>query len=381
MTARGALAAQHLEELTLNAWPAPRRILFDGWLLNFAHGYTRRANSIWPLYPSSLPLGAKIEACEAIYAARGQPVLFKLSSQAMHAALDAELARRGYVAEGETSVQTAELGGRPADDGTDRPVDDAAVRPADEAAVRPAADEAAVRPAADEAAAQRLTDRATVRPAGETTAARPATALSPAPAATDRTAAPPAMDLAAVPVVTDLGAVTAATDLGAVPAVAGRGAVQPATDLAAVRPATDLRAVRLVTDLQDGWLDDFGRLSGTPAQARPAMVSLLQAIAPDHVFASLDLGHGQGVVGVGLATAERGHVGLFDIVVDGAVRNQGLGRRIVSALLDWGRGRGAERAYLAVVSDNRPARHLYARLGFAEVYTYWYRRRTAPDGA
>ena len=247
----------NLEELTLNAWPAPQRILFDGWVLNFARGYTRRANSIWPLYPSSLPLGAKIEACEAIYAARSQPVIFKLTSQSVHAELDAELARRGYLAEAETSVQTAALDGQ---------------------------------------------------------------------------------------------------------------------------PATDDAAVRLTTDLQDGWLDDFGRLSGTSAHVRPAMASLLATIAPDHVFASLAAGHDQGAAGVGLAVAERGSVGLFDIVVDAAVRNQGLGRRIVSALLDWGRTRGAERAYLAVVSDNQPARHLYARLGFAEVYTYWYRRRTAPDG-
>ena len=34
-----------IEELTLNAWPSLRSLLFDGWVLNFADGYTRRAYS------------------------------------------------------------------------------------------------------------------------------------------------------------------------------------------------------------------------------------------------------------------------------------------------------------------------------------------------
>ena len=55
------------EEITLNAWPALQTVLMDGWVVRFANGYTKRANSVNPLYPSTQPLKRKIEACERLY--------------------------------------------------------------------------------------------------------------------------------------------------------------------------------------------------------------------------------------------------------------------------------------------------------------------------
>ena len=71
---------RHIEELTLNAWPPLEILLHDGWVLGFSNGYTRRANSIHPLYPSSLDVQEKITTCEGMYAARGQDTVFKLTS-------------------------------------------------------------------------------------------------------------------------------------------------------------------------------------------------------------------------------------------------------------------------------------------------------------
>ncbi len=67
-----AIVQRTIEELTLNAWPALQTVLYDGWLLRFADGYTRRANSVNPIYPSAVPLADKIAACERAYAARDQ---------------------------------------------------------------------------------------------------------------------------------------------------------------------------------------------------------------------------------------------------------------------------------------------------------------------
>jgi ribosomal protein S18 acetylase RimI-like enzyme len=98
-----------IEELSLNAWPALQTGVYDGWLLRLADGYTRRANSVNPLYHGALDAAAKIEACEAVYAARGLDTVFKLTEAAEPAGLDALLAARGYRDEAPTSVQTLDL--------------------------------------------------------------------------------------------------------------------------------------------------------------------------------------------------------------------------------------------------------------------------------
>jgi GNAT superfamily N-acetyltransferase len=98
-----------LEELSLNAWPALQTLLLDGWVLRFAGGYTRRANSVNPLYASSLPVDEKIALCEQHYQAQGLPAVFKLTPQAQPSALDADLDRHGYRLEARTSVQTLDL--------------------------------------------------------------------------------------------------------------------------------------------------------------------------------------------------------------------------------------------------------------------------------
>jgi GNAT superfamily N-acetyltransferase len=98
---------EFIEELSLNAWPALQTICYDGWLLRFANGYTSRANSVNPLYASNLPLLAKIQYCEQLYAARGQNTIFKLSPS--NARLDSILAALGYTYHNLTHVQTFEL--------------------------------------------------------------------------------------------------------------------------------------------------------------------------------------------------------------------------------------------------------------------------------
>ena len=75
----------------------------------------------------------------------------------------------------------------------------------------------------------------------------------------------------------------------------------------------------------------------------------------------------------GLAVAERGKVGLFDIVTAPEARRQGAARRLVMALLAWGQGQGARDAYLQVVTTNAPAIALYRSLGFVAAYRYHYR--------
>jgi N-acetylglutamate synthase len=99
-----------LEELSLNAWPAHQTLLYDGWILRFANGYTKRANSVNPLYPSRLDLEGKIAFCESLYREQKLDVVYKLTSATCPETLDDILAAKGYKKDSPTNVQILELG-------------------------------------------------------------------------------------------------------------------------------------------------------------------------------------------------------------------------------------------------------------------------------
>ncbi len=104
-------AIRRLEELGLNALPPLHTLLYDGWVLRFAEGYTGRANSVSPLYRSSLDIADKVPWCEQRYRERGLRPAFRLTAVA-DPQLDGFLAQRGYVRPGaEVSILTRDLEG------------------------------------------------------------------------------------------------------------------------------------------------------------------------------------------------------------------------------------------------------------------------------
>src|ERR1700719_2500210 len=90
-----AALAHRVEEACLKGWPALHEIWLDGWLLRFAEGHTRRANSVNPLRPSSRDFRGKIADCEAAYRTQGLPVIFRISALAERG-LDEMLGALGY---------------------------------------------------------------------------------------------------------------------------------------------------------------------------------------------------------------------------------------------------------------------------------------------
>jgi GNAT superfamily N-acetyltransferase len=254
-----------IEELSLNAWPSLQTVHLDGWLVRLANGYTRRANSVQPLYPASesgVDIRERIAYCEALYAHHlRQPAVFKMTGAALPKELDDVLAARGYRREAETSVQTLDL--------------------------------------------------ASWRRMG------------------------------------------------------AAGAPIPEGMRVVIRP-----------DVTVEWLTAYSEMSGTAMRHRETHGRMLRCIlAPAVGFAAVLCG--DETVAVGLGVAERGHVGLFDIVTAPERRREGIGRLVVASLLDWGHGLGAQRAYLNVMRENEAALRLYAAHGFVEEYVYWY--RVQPD--
>ena len=95
--------------MSMNAWPSLKTLVYDGWVLRFANGYTRRANSINPIYPSQMDTREKIEYCRALYTAKGLRTIFKITQEVYPRDLDRILGKKGYAYEAETSVQTITL--------------------------------------------------------------------------------------------------------------------------------------------------------------------------------------------------------------------------------------------------------------------------------
>jgi N-acetylglutamate synthase len=99
---------RQIEELSFNAWPALQTLMFDGWVIRFANGYSQRANSINPIYDSTIDIEEKIRFCEQIYRDRNLPVVFKITSAVHPENLDAVLKASGYQTDSRTSVQMLE---------------------------------------------------------------------------------------------------------------------------------------------------------------------------------------------------------------------------------------------------------------------------------
>jgi N-acetylglutamate synthase len=237
-----------IEEISMTALPSLQTVYDDGWVLRFADGYTRRANSVNPLYPSTQPLIEKIYRCQSLYHMRGLNAVFKLTPAALPENLDSILAEAGYTEEPHTSIQLMNLD---------------------------------------------------------------------------------ALDV------------------------------------------SDIQPVTLTSKVGEDWLSAYCRLNGVDASRIPLMTHMLGNIVPETVYASI-VQDGE-IAAVGLGVADRGYIGLFDIVTAAHFRQRGLGQRIVTSLLAWGRSRGAQQAYLQVVAANEPALRLYTKIGFHEIYQYWYR--------
>lgn len=102
------VTTQMLEELSFRTLPALEEERYDGWVLRWSNGGSRRANSVNALDTSTYPLPEKISHCEQWFADRGAAAAFRLTELA-DPELDGELADRGYVYSSTTFVMTAEI--------------------------------------------------------------------------------------------------------------------------------------------------------------------------------------------------------------------------------------------------------------------------------
>ncbi len=90
-------------------WPSLQTIVYDGWVLRFADGYTKRANSITPIYESFIDTEEKIQKCEKIYRDKNLPVIYKITEKSTPAGIDDLLEKKGYKRIDEVSVMVLNI--------------------------------------------------------------------------------------------------------------------------------------------------------------------------------------------------------------------------------------------------------------------------------
>lgn len=79
------------------------------------------------------------------------------------------------------------------------------------------------------------------------------------------------------------------------------------------------------------------------------------------------------IVAAGIGVLERGYIGIYCLATAKPFRNKGYATQIMLHLLNWGKKEGASTSYILVDAQNGSANHLYDKLGYKELYKYWYR--------
>jgi GNAT superfamily N-acetyltransferase len=239
-----------IEELSMNAWPSLQTCLYDGWVLRTSNGYTKRANSINPLYCSSIHLGEKIEYCKEFYRRIGLPTVYKITSDPNLAVLDNRLERLGYKRIDETSLRTIDL---------------------------------------------------------------------------DR-----------------------------------------------FNPNDNLGA-EVKNEFTEDWFDGYIKcLKIENGSIEKTLKAMLNNIIGESIWVIYRV-EGKPVA-FGYGVLDKGYVGIYDIFVDELYRGKGYGKAVMNNIILKAKESGANKAYLQVVVGNTVAENLYQKLGFKEIYKYWYRK-------
>jgi N-acetylglutamate synthase len=90
------LEARRLEELSLNASGAFQSLVYNGWLLGYRPGPTKRLRCVNAFYSTSLPLAEKVDYCVRFYQSVSLPAIFRMLPFSQPPELDGYLESLGW---------------------------------------------------------------------------------------------------------------------------------------------------------------------------------------------------------------------------------------------------------------------------------------------
>jgi len=123
-------------------------------------------------------------------------------------------------------------------------------------------------------------------------------------------------------------------------------------------------------EMSADWAADNARLHGEERTRSEVINRILERLVVQSAFVRLRR-DGE-TVALGRGALDQGWIAPYEIIVDECCRQQGLGKKLMQTILQWGKDQGARNAYLQVMSENTNAIKLYMSLGFREEYRYWY---------
>ncbi len=244
-----------IEESSLNTWPSLHNLYYDGWILRFSKGYTKRSNSVNPIYSSTLEIGEKIQHCELLYVEPLNKVIFKITPIVQPNSLDDILESKNYQKIDDTSVQKLDL------------------------------------------------------------------ALS---------------------------------------------KKKKSIHIHKISSKPDLDWIQCYCNFHQVYDKDFTIFN-----------NFINKIQLPAIFVSIYKKHN--CIGCGLGILDNGNLWIYNLLVNSEFRNMGIGTEIMNLLLLKGKAIGAKFSYLQVVKANTKALKLYSRIGYKEIYNYWYRIKLKAD--
>jgi N-acetylglutamate synthase len=145
-------------------------------------------------------------------------------------------------------------------------------------------------------------------------------------------------------------------------------------DLAAMPVARD-PAVRLLSRPTAAWLGAMATLQRHSKKEAVLYRRIVGALAVPAAFAVL--ADDDGIAGLAFGAIHNALICYESVVTDPRRRRRGYAARVIASLAAWAGEYGVTGACLEVEAANSPARALYDRLGFTELYRYHYRREPA----
>lgn len=131
-------------------------------------------------------------------------------------------------------------------------------------------------------------------------------------------------------------------------------------------------SVRLEERISPEWIFSLFDLKEMTSGIHRQIVPSMYRAIPKRTIAAHIEADGR-YVATGLGILDRDYIGIYAIHVDPLFRRCHFAEAICKSLLIQGQKQGAKKAYLQVVQGNVAARTLYEKLGFTQLYTYWFR--------